>query len=803
MKKILYAIIIAVLSILFVISCSQSPTNPSGGGTIPKPTPNEFVEKLKTIGIVKAGSQEWNFASISQSQNTLTLQPTFNSKAGTLEGLKKYLDIKIKEVFSDFKYDVNIDSKNSNASDGNGDINKANSEPLELTITFNDKNTGNPVTDADFREGFILKIVANSKWEATPKITADEVKESLNKLGSIAITANSGNTLTADFRSLTVSENQSQYASQLTIDNKTDTIDLINFKETIEKEISKSVTSVLKIASISIDESTENSFIFNLEEVSANKILVGNLKLTVKFTGNAGFTERELNVNITGEANITTDNIGNDKSANFTLTTDADNLSFEITSITPKDSSIQINKNDITVSYREENKLGLIVLAGKKVSEIHNALQSSASFEITLTAKSAGYKDKANLKLILNIQKGNSYITLEDFNNCLNNINVNGFDKSVSSASLTLTASADVKADDALNNIKEALKALPKGNITASSIDYLKWTEYPTSDKSGVIMVYVNFAKGYPVSDELKGYLSQDTSYKFKITVKPKSKWIANISIDGDGANSDFPLDVDLGNGSTTPAEIPYKIQLPNGASINSITISKLNQAEGIVDEWNILNKNLNIFEDNLNSPSLKLIDSEIAHILQDIDIPKDSSQVYKVILSVEYNNNGTVISESIDLYVRLHKGYMVVTKDALIKVLVQGLSGGKQFVSSTTPVNININDNAVLNIAGGTFELPNSFKVFENATGAGSISYINKNINAATMGDELAKAGIIFNSSSLNFTKKQGDGKTATVNISISKRDGYIFDQYSLSGFNPSKGINIELYTPNQTWLD
>ncbi len=118
MKKFLYAIIIAVLSILFVISCSKSPTNPSGGGTIPKPTPNEFVEKLKTIGIVKAGGQEWNFASINQSQNTLTVQPTFNSKAGTLEGLKKYLDIKIKEVFSDFKYDVNIDSKNSKASDG-------------------------------------------------------------------------------------------------------------------------------------------------------------------------------------------------------------------------------------------------------------------------------------------------------------------------------------------------------------------------------------------------------------------------------------------------------------------------------------------------------------------------------------------------------------------------------------------------------------------------------------------------------------------------------------------------------------
>lgn len=59
--------------------------------------------------------------------------------------------------------------------------------------------------------------------------------------------------------------------------------------------------------------------------------------------------------------------------------------------------------------------------------------------------------------------------------------------------------------------------------------------------------------------------------------------------------------------------------------------------------------------------------------------------------LSVQYNNNGTSISESIDLYVRLQKGYMLVTKDSLIKVLVQGLSG-KQFINSTTPVNININ---------------------------------------------------------------------------------------------------------------
>lgn len=567
------------------------------------------------------------------------------------------------------------------------------------------------------------------------------------------------------------------------------------------------MTDTLKISSIYIDESTENSFIFYLEEVSANKVLIGNLKLTVKFTGNAGFTERELNVNITGEADITTDNTGNNKSTNFALTTDADSISFEITSITPKDSSIQIDKSDITLSYREESKLGVIVLAGKKVSEIHNTLQSSASFEITLTAKSAGYKDKTNLKLTLNLKKGNSYITLEDFNNWLNSINVSGFTKEVSKASLTLTAISDVKADTALNSIKEALKALPKDTITASSIDYLKWDsfDYPTSDKSGVIMGYVNFAQGYIIADDLKQYLSQDAPYRFTITVKPKSKWLANISIDGEGADSDFPLNVDLGDGKTTPAEVPYKIKLPEGATISSITISKLNKADDITDDWNILNKNLKIFEDqyeNLTSPSLKLIDYEIAYILQDIDIPKDTPQIYKVVLSVEYNNNGSTISESIDLYVRLQKGYMLVTKDGLIKVLVQGLSG-KQFVNSATPVNININNNAVLNIANGTIDKPNSFRVYNNASGEGSISYINNNINKTTMENELIKAGIILKSTSLNFAKKGGDSKTATVNINVSMRDGYIFDQNTLSGFDFSKNINIELTTEGRNWAD
>ena len=842
--------------------------------------------------------------------------------------MKKYIEVKIKELFSDFQYEVVIDMKYSQASDGNGDINKANNSPLELQITFNNRNTGNPVTDADFKDGFILKVEANAKWISTPKITAQEVQEALNKLGSVNITGNNGTVFTAEFGALTVGENQNQYTAELSIDTKNQTVDLITFKEMIEKELSKSQTKLLVISSIAADESAENSFIFYLQEVSADKIVKGNLVLTVTLTGGGDFTERELSIDITSIPEIVTDNKEEPKKANFNLNTDAETVSFDVNSVTAKGNSIQINKDDVTVSY--DNKTASITLSAKAVSEAHTALSSgsTAVFELDLTAKSAGYKDKAGIKMTLHIKKGDtlptisvddfnnwlnninvngfdksvssaslsltasaditadtalnnikeslkqlpkekillediaidhlywennavptgnnngtikveikfadgyalsdelstilsqngsikftitvnpksswiSVISVDDFNNWLNNINVSGFDKSVSSASLTLTATSDVTTDTALNNIKESLKQLPKAPISASSIDYLKWDsyEYPISDRSGVIMVSVNFAQGYSISDELKGYLSQNGFYKLRITVKPKSKWVANISIEGDGANADYPLNVYLGDGKTDPAEVPYTIKLPEGATISSITISELKQAEGIADDWNIINKNLKIFEDNITSPSLRMIDYEVAYILQDIDIPRDSFQICKVALSVQYNSGSTSISESIDLYVRLQKDYTLVTKEGLTKALIQGLSGQK-IVNSGTPVNININDNVVLNIAGGTFELPNRFIVIENALGAGKISYINNSIDKTIMEKELTKAGINFNSVSLNFTKKQGDSKIATVDIQVSKRNGYIFDQDSLGVFNPSI-ITIELYTPNQDWLD
>lgn len=194
--------------------------------------------------------------------------------------------------------------------------------------------------------------------------------------------------------------------------------------------------------------------------------------LTVTLTGGGDFTERELNINITSIPEIITDNKEETKEANFNLNTDAETVSFDVISVTPKGNSIQIGKDDVTVSYAD--KTAIITLSAKAASAAHTALSSGATaiFELDLTAKSAGYKDKTGVKLTLHIKKGDDLpsLTVQDFNNWLNNINVSGFDKSVSSASLTLTATSDITADTALNNIKEALKQLPKDPISASSI---------------------------------------------------------------------------------------------------------------------------------------------------------------------------------------------------------------------------------------------------------------------------------------------------------------------------------------------
>ena len=266
MKKFINKIFIAALITLFAISCGNSPTNPSngGGGGGANPTPNEFVDKLKSIGMVKAGEQEWDFRTISQSGNVLTVKPMNNAKAGYLKGLDRYLSRKMDEIEDGFKYGIDFNTYDSTSSDGSQHNSKANSEPLEAKIIFYDKQTGNPTTDANFKDGFILKIEANANWAVTPEATEEDYKKSINQLGTINVNGKSGNTFAMDFAGLNVTKDQyNSYTADLTIDanGKTDTIDLLNFIEAIEGQMSKSKTEYIEISYVSI--SSENSFYIN------------------------------------------------------------------------------------------------------------------------------------------------------------------------------------------------------------------------------------------------------------------------------------------------------------------------------------------------------------------------------------------------------------------------------------------------------------------------------------------------------------------------------------------------------------
>lgn len=664
MKKFINKIFIAALITLFAVSCGNSPTNPSNGGNGgggANPTPNEFIDKLKNIGLVKAGEQEWDFRTLSQSGNVLTVKPMNNAKSGTLEGLDRYLSIKIDEITEVFKYEIEFLTADSTSSDGSEPNSPANSEALEAKISFEDKKTGSPITDAEFKDGFILKVEANANWIPTPEATEEDYKKSINQLGTINVNGKSGNTFAMDFAGLNVTkESEYNYTSELTIDanGKTDTIDLINFVEAIKGQISKSKTEYIEISDVSI--STENSFSIYFNQVSANKVIKGSVTLKVKFNGNLSFAKRDLNVTITSTPEIVTDNSGEYKEAEFNVSTDVKRINFQSTSIVEKTSTgIKIN-NNLYAYYSKENGAS-IQLSGDDILNAHKTLQAgqTAEFEITFTASATGYNDKTDLKMTLKMKKGNDLpvITLDEFNAWLNTIEVSGFTKQVSSAALTLTASSDISQDTALNNIKEALKKLSKDKIIINddNISYLSWSTYPTGKKDGIINVYsVETAEGYAFSDDF----NNNGSATFTITVKAKSSWPLNISIDGAGSSASNPLTINLGNGSAN-VQAPYTIKYPeNAQQAYSINVSNLKQADSIVDSWNLVGSQF--FNSSNNSAVLEIYSYNVQSIISNPDIPKNSSQVYKVTLTVNYSMNGPSIEEDIDLYVKLIKDYSI-----------------------------------------------------------------------------------------------------------------------------------------------
>lgn len=813
MKKFFLQFFIAALVTIIAVSCSKSPTNPSNGGGGANPTPNEFVDKLKSIGIVKAGDQEWNFATISQSGNVLTVKPMNNNKSGYLSGLENYIGIKVDELFQDFKYALGINnSDNSTASDGSNPNSQANSNPLEIEITFYDKQTGNPVTDADFKDGFILKIEANANWAVTPEATEEDYKKSINQLGNINVTGKSGNTFSMNFADLNVTkESQYSYTANLTIDanGKTDTIDLLNFVDAIEGQISKSKTEYLEISYVSI--SSESSFSIGFNQVSANKLTSGYFTLKVNFNGNLSFAKRDLTITINSIPEIVTDNRGEYKSADFNISTDAESISFQSTSIVEK-TSTGIKINYVYASYYKEDGAASIQLQGDDVLNAHNTLQAgeTAEFEITFTARASGYNDKTDVKVTLKIKKGDDLpsVTVEDFNAWLNTIEVSGFTKQVGSAAVTLTASADTTPDTALKTIKEALKKLSKDKIIIDdySIDYLSWSTFPAGNKDGIINVYsIEAAEGYAFSDELYTILTANGSARFTITVKAASSWPSNISIEGAGSSSSNPLTINLGDGNTD-VQVPYTIKFINGASDGGyIEVSSLKQADSIADSWSLVG---NQFFNSYNySQTLEIWSSEAYNIINNQNIQKDSSQVYKVTLTVRYNistgnSSSSSAEEDIDLYVKLVKDYAVIDSSTISKMLIEGLSG--KTYDGVSAVSMNINDNVTINMdQSSVYYYGNNFTVNDyNTSGQGSISYINNNIRLDNIKNALAKVGLNCSMTSLTFAKKQGYDTTAAVVINnLSKADGYIFSDNG-NAFNPSAGINIEL-TTSQTWLD
>lgn len=814
MKKFFLQFFIAALVTIIAVSCSKSPTNPSGGINTPA-SPSEFVEKLKSIGMVKAGDQEWNFATISQSENVLTVKPMNNNKSGYLSGLENYIEIKVYELFQDFKYALDINSDNSTASDGSNPNSQANSNPLEIEITFYDKQTGNPVTDADFKDGFILKIEANANWAVTPEATEEDYKKSINQLGTINVTGKSGNTFSMNFADLNVTkENQYSYTADLTIDanGKTDTIDLLSFVDAINGQISKSKTEYLEIYNVSINSSSENSFSIYFDQVSANKVLSypNNITLKVNFiNGNLSFAKRDLTITINSIPEIVTDNRGEYKSADFNISTDAESISFQSTSIVEK-TSTGIKINYVYASYYKEDGAASIQLQGDDVLNAHNTLKAgeTAEFEITFTARASGYNDKTDVKMTLKIKKGDDLpaITLDEFNTWLNTIEVSGFTKQVGSAAVTLTASADTTPDTALKTIKEALKKLSKDKIIIDdySIDYLSWSTFPTGNKDGIINVYsIEAAEGYAFSDELYTILTANGSARFTITVKAKSSWPSNISIEGAGSSSSNPLTINLGDGNTD-VQVPYTIKFINGASDRGyIEVSSLKQADSIADSWSLVG---NQFFNSYNySQTLEIWSSEAYNIINNQNIQKDSSQVYKVTLTVRYNistgnSSSSSAEEDIDLYVKLVKDYAVIDSSTISKMLIEGLSG--KTYDGVSAVSMNINNNVTINMdQSSVYYYGNNFTVNDyNTSGEGSISYINNNIRLDNIKNALAKVGLNCSMTSLTFAKKSGDDTTATAVINnLSKADGYIFSD---TAFDPSAGINIEL-TTSQTWLD
>ena len=829
-------VLLIAAALILAMSCSKNnPTSPNGGGggigTTPQPTPSSFIEQLKTIDIIKAGDQQWDFKTIKEDATgkILTIEAMNGNKSGNLRGLQSYIGNKLYEISQNFKYALSFEIYNGTASDGNGNTQNANSDALEVKITFKDKETGNIVTDPDFKDGFTLKIVANAKWAETPAITQSDIEESLHKVGNINLGLN------FDFRNLTLTkapaDNQYNYSYEgiLTVDNSSGkTADLIQFVENISK--ADSTTSYLKISSISINGN--NAFNVEFETTSGDKVFnsISTIKLTIKGTNpqNPIFGLRDLNVSISGNPTITTDNSGEDKIADINITTDAPYLSLQATKVEQISGTSIGNLTGIeefimggyNPEYYEKGQIGI---DGEIVTALHNMIKDGETiqFKVTFVAICEGYNPKGGLELTINVTKGKSLpeITLDDFKNWMK---ISGFTFDFNMGEAVLSASSDVTPITALNSIKEGLKLLSKDKIVVklsgyNSLEDLKWlSTYPTGNADGTLNIFIKAVDGSVFSQELlNNYLSKDGEYYvLRIKVRPNTAWLPDISIEGKGKTADNPLDINIGD-LRTATITPYTLKTPQGASIQEINISELQMADGHADSWNILNEQLSVFENQyypISKTELKINTSYVNidySILMNKDIVKDSTQIYKVVLTVKYNLNANNITEKTDIYVNLKKNYIKTTNDEIIKIFIEALSG-QTFVDKNTPINIQISSDTAntLDIAQGGFSQSGKyFYTSSKPTSAGSLAYINgtQGLNNPEVINRLKtrfdEVGLIWDGTPFTFTRTK-NGTTSVVyetaeskikNVTI--KDGYLFEFGNLD-----REMGIELGTSGNT---
>lgn len=824
MKKFFKAIVIVAVVTLFVASCSKSPTNPSsggnggGGGTTPPPTTSAFIEQLKTIDIVKAGDQQWDFKTIKEDTagKILTVEAINANKSGNLSGLQSYISSKLYDLFQDFKYGLNINPYSGTASDGNGDPQKANSDALEIKITFTDKETNNPVTDPDFKDGFTLKIVANTKWAQTPEITKEDIEASLQKLGNINVTLN------FNFSTLTLTPTQQSsysYETILTVDNSSGkTADLIQFVETVSKADSQ--TEYLKISHIS--PNNDDTFDIIFQTVSGDKVFNSSSRIKLMIVGtnpqNPIFNLRDLNVTISGTPTFVTDNSSKAKEAKITINTDAPYLGLQATKIEQLSGTTvdipQENLYDYVYgSYYPPENVSHIFIDGDLATYLHSVLKDGETiqFKVTFVAFAEGYNPKEGLELTINVTKGQSLpeISLDDFKNWMK---ISGFTFDFNQGEAILSAESDVTPITALDSIKEGLKVLAQDKIVIkltgyNSLEDLSWSyPYPTGNTAGTLDIFIKPAEGNVFSQELLyNYLSRDGEYYvLKIKVKPNNTWIPDVSVEGKGKTADNPLDVYVGDGNTA-STTPYTLKTTKNIPIKTISVSSVKEVAG--DPWNIADTYL---FDSPNNAEQKLIMQTLnanTFIISESSILKDASQVYKVTLTVEYDiKNQSSIREEIDLYVKLIKNYFKISSTDMHRIIIYALSG-VEYTDIFTPINIKISATATLNIAKSRFTVNSGpeesyFYVGDGSetTGDGSMTYINGpyGLNTADVinrfKSEFDKVGIVWNSNELIFTKVQIPGdqnyrKAKTIIKNYTMKEGYIFEPDVLK-----YGFGIEL---------